>query len=225
MTTLAYSPWGNGHNCYPFDELFDNCIDGKEHGLSTADAFLLWGGTDIHPSFYNASPHRFSGAPTLPSDRDMWEWNAMKYCKANNIPIIGVCRGAQFMCAFAGGGLIQHVTGHCNGAHPVVTAEGETFDVTSSHHQMLDLLGTKHELIAWTPKRLSSVYYGELNKADDHISKAIMDNSFKEPEVVFFPEIKGLAIQGHPEWADKNCEFVKKTLEWTVDYLFAEVWQ
>lgn len=224
MTTLAYSPWGNGTNCYPFDQLFDNCVDAKEHGLSTADAFLLWGGTDIHPSFYGQQPHRFSGAPTLPSDRDMWEWKAMKYCKANNIPIIGVCRGAQFMCAFAGGSLIQHVTGHTNGSHDVVTLDGETFSVTSSHHQMLDVQGTNHELIAWTPKRLSSVYYSEKNSSEPHIANAVFSETFKEPEVVFFPEIKGLAIQGHPEWADEGSEFVKKTLEWTVDYLFAEAW-
>ena len=224
MTTLAYSPWGNGDSCYPFDEIFDHCIDAREHGLSTADAFLLWGGTDIHPSFYNQQPHRFSGAPTLPSDRDMWEWKAMKYCKANNIPIIGVCRGAQFMCAFAGGSLIQHVTGHTNGGHDVITADGEIFEVTSSHHQMLDLDGTNHELIAWAPKRLSSVYYGQQNVSAPHIASAVMSETLKEPEVVFFPEIKGLAIQGHPEWANPDSMFVKKTLEWTVDYLFAEAW-
>ena len=224
MTILAYSPWGNGDSCFPFDELFDECVNAKEHGLSNADAFLLWGGTDIHPSFYNATPHRFNGAPTLPSDRDMWEWNAMKYCKAHGIPIIGVCRGAQFMCAFAGGGLIQHVTGHGNGHHEVVTEDGEMFSVTSSHHQMLDLHGTKHELIAWASKRLSSVYYGEKNVSEPHIANAVFNETFKEPEVVFFPEIKGLAIQGHPEWAALESKFVQKSLEWVVDYLFAEEW-
>jgi gamma-glutamyl-gamma-aminobutyrate hydrolase PuuD len=154
----------------------------------------------------------------------MWEWKAMKYCKANNIPIIGVCRGAQFMCAFAGGSLIQHCTGHTNGAHDVITVDGEQFPVTSSHHQMLDVAGTPHELVAWSAKRLSSVYYSETNHSSPHIASAVLSETFKEPEVVFFPEIKGLAIQGHPEWADESTEFVQKTLEWTVDYLFAEAW-
>jgi anthranilate/para-aminobenzoate synthase component II len=224
MTILAYSPWGNGNSVYPFDKLFDEAVDAREHGLSTADAFLLWGGTDIHPSFYNEQPHKFSGAPTLPSERDMWEWKAMKYCKAHNIPIIGVCRGAQFMCAFAGGGLIQHVTGHTGGSHPVVTASGELFSVTSSHHQMLDVHGTNHELIAWTPKRLSSVYYQENNHSSAHIGKAVLNNEFKEPEIVFFPDIKGLAIQGHPEWAEETSEFVTVTLNLVQEYLFAEEW-
>ena len=224
MTTLAYSPWGGGTNAYPFDELFDTVIDARKDGLSTADAFLLWGGTDIHPSFYGKAAHRFSGAPSMPSERDLWEWQAMKYCKANGIPIIGVCRGAQFMCAFAGGKLIQHCTGHSTGAHSMVTKDGDVFPVTSSHHQMLELTGTRHELLGWTPNRLSAIYYGEHNQTPSEIVTAVQENTFKEPEVVFFPDIKGLAIQGHPEWSHGESEFVKKSLEWTVEYLFAEEW-
>lgn len=224
MTTLAYSPWGGGNNPYPFNEIFDTCVDAREVGLSTADAFLLWGGTDIHPSFYGKPHHRFSGAPTLPSERDMWEWQAMKYCNARGIPIIGVCRGAQFMCAFAGGKLIQHCTGHVSGGHDVITKDNERFYVTSSHHQMLEVTGTRHELVAWCPQPLSSVYYGELNYTPAEVEASLKEGTFKEPEVVFFPDIKGLAIQGHPEWAEMDSKFVKKTLEWTVDYLFAEEW-
>ena len=224
MTTLAYSPWGNGDSVYPFDELFDEAVDARKYGLSTADAFLLWGGTDIHPSFYNEQPHRFSGAPTMPSDRDMWEWNAMRYCKANSIPIIGVCRGAQFMCVFAGGKLIQHCTGHTNGHHDVITRDDKQFSVTSSHHQMLDVEGTAHELLAWTPTALSSVYYQEGNWCAPHISQANFEGTFKEPEIVFFPTIKGLAIQGHPEWAEKDSTFVAETLSLVQEFLFAEEW-
>ena len=209
---------------YPFDEIFDEAVDARKHGLSTADAFLLWGGTDIHPSFYNQRPHRFSGAPVLPSERDMWEWNAMRYCKANSIPIIGVCRGAQFMCVFAGGRLIQHCTGHVSGDHKVITRDGKEYGVTSSHHQMLDVHGTNHELLAWTPTRLSSVYYQEDSHPSTHVSEQLLEGTFKEPEIVFFPTIKGLAIQGHPEWADKNSTFVAETLSLVQEFLFAEEW-
>jgi GMP synthase-like glutamine amidotransferase len=224
MTTVAYSPWGNGNSIYPFDAIFDNAINAYEKGFKNVDAFLLWGGTDIHPSFYNEAPHRHNQAPALPSQRDVWEWQAMKHCKANGIPIIGVCRGAQFMCAFAGGKLIQHVTGHDTGGHHVVTADGETFYVTSAHHQMLDLLGTKHELIAWAPKNLSAVYYGEKSETPPTVVDAMKTNNFKEPEIVFFPEFKGLAIQGHPEWSEIGSDFVNKTNELVVEYLFNKEW-
>ena len=70
MPTLAYSPFGNGHSIYPFDELFDNQVDAYVNGFNGVDAFLLWGGTDIHPSFYNESPHRFNQAPTFHDECD-----------------------------------------------------------------------------------------------------------------------------------------------------------
>ena len=224
MTTLAYSPWGNGHSVFPFDAIFDNAVDATVHGFKNVDAFLLWGGTDIHPSYYGASAHRLNQAPTLPSQRDVWEWQAMKHCKANNIPIIGVCRGAQFMCAFAGGKLIQHVSGHTNGGHDVVMTDGDTFHVTSAHHQMLDLQGTKHELLGWAPHNLSAVYYGEKSETPMHVLDSMRTGVFREPEMVFFPEFKGLAIQGHPEWSPMGSEFVNKTNELVVEYLFNKEW-
>lgn len=221
MTTLAYSPWGNGNSIKPFDQLFDNAVDAKKHGFQNVDAFVLWGGTDIHPSYYKQGHNRFSQAGRDPSERDVWEWNAMKYCKANDIPIIGVCRGAQFMCAFTGGKLIQHASGHTNGNHSVTTSDGDKFSVTSCHHQMLDLVGTNHELLAWSSEPLSQAYYGETMQPLSHIEPV----TFKEPEIVFFPDIKGIAIQGHPEWANENSKFVAACNSYITNYLFEEVWK
>lgn len=216
---LGYSPWGNGHNIFPFDELFTEQQDCLDKGFEGISAFLLWGGTDIHPGLYNQKHHRFSGAPDKPSARDLWEWQALKYCKAHSIPVIGVCRGAQLMCAFAGGRLIQDVSGH-GMSHNMTTITGEVIETTSSHHQMLDLFNTNSELLAWSTKNLSSHYYGEHSMTPYHIDV----RTFKEPEVVYFPDINGLAIQGHPEWADEKSRFVGYTLELVQEYLFDEVW-
>lgn len=217
MTTIAYSPWGNVHTVWPFSTLFDETCDGTSN-MKGVDAFILWGGTDIHPSLYDAKPSLRSGAPHTPSPRDIWEWKALKYCKANDIPVIGVCRGAQLMCAFAGGKLFQHVNGHSQD-HLVHTIEGQTFQVTSSHHQMLDLHGTEHELLAWSNQR-SSTYQGEDSYTPKHIVDDVVKGTFKDPEIVYFPGMRGLAIQGHPEWAERDSAFVKYCLEAVEFYLF-----
>lgn len=217
---IGYSPWGNGHQTYPFDAMFADKQDCFEQGFDGVDAFLLWGGTDIHPSYYKQKHHIWSGAPHSPSVRDQFEWQAMKYCKAHGIPMIGVCRGAQFLCAFAGGKLIQDVTGH-GMTHNITTDTGEIMKTSSSHHQMLDVFGTNHELLAWSSKNMSSHYYGEKSETPSHINV----QTFKEPEVVYFPDIKALAIQGHPEWMDEQDRFVGYCLEQVKDCLFSEVYQ
>lgn len=223
---LAYSPYGNGNSIFPFNEVFTYAQNAQSVGFANADAFVLWGGTDIHPSYYGQSPHPLNGAPSNPSERDVWEWKAMLHCKANNIPIIGVCRGAQFLCAFAGGKVVQHMMGHNSGNHAIVDIKGSVYPATSSHHQMLDLYGSKYELLAWTPANLSKVYMGETAKTPDHIRLQMEKGVFKEPEIVYFPDVNGLAIQGHPEWSNATDTFVKECNKYVVDLLLTKtVWR
>ena len=68
------------------------------------------------------------------------EWAWMIEAQNLGISIIGVCRGAQFLCAFAGGKLIQHMTGH-HGDHSITTVDGRVYQSSSDHHQLMDLFG------------------------------------------------------------------------------------
>lgn len=218
IRTLGYSPWGTGR-VQPFDAIFDKGVNCFTSGFKGIDAFVLWGGTDIHPSLYKEEPSRYSGAPHEPSERDIFEWKALQYCKANDIPVIGVCRGAQMMCAFAGGKLIQHVAGHANGGHHVDTIDGQSFYVTSAHHQMLDLRGTDHELIGWSNVKRSHIYATATEERDPYFYSP----DFKEPEFVYFPTMRGIAIQGHPEWAEPTSPFVQYSLDLVREYCLNEV--
>lgn len=199
---LGYCPQGNGSSIAPFDRVFaksQNIMD----SIEGVDAVVFWGGTDIHPSLYGEKPHRLNQQQgDEPIWRDIFEWRAMLYCKANRIPMIGVCRGAQLMCAFVGGKLIQDVTGHVGGSgyHRVMTDQGENFEVTSCHHQMMYPYDVEHVLKAWAVPRKSMHYQGEGGRSIN-----VMEDRL-EPEIVLFPQVKGLAIQGHPEWA-VNSEF------------------
>jgi gamma-glutamyl-gamma-aminobutyrate hydrolase PuuD len=156
--------------------------------LQPNDILVVWGGGDIHPSLYDKGRSRFSGAYELPSKRDITEWDLMQRAKELDVPIIGVCRGAQMLCALAGGFLIQHVQNH-GGRHMVVTNDNQSFAVNSIHHQMLYPFNIEHEMVAWCPTNLSDVHYD----VDTDIPMPV------EPEFVYFPQIKGFAIQWHPE--------------------------
>lgn len=206
---LGYSPVGNGNSVAPFNQLFSEAVSLATHSVAECDAIIMWGGTDIQPKYYNAraNPQTYANA----IQRDAFEWEWMNEAADLGIPIIGICRGAQFLCALAGGSLVQHVDNHTGGNHSVTVIEdGEekVYQTTSCHHQMLyldDLIpGTGYELLGWTANR-SSTYQGEY--ASENLKQAV------DPEVVWFPEIKGFAIQGHPEWMDGKDEFVQWCLK------------
>ena len=190
--TMASFPGMGIHNKkelpWPFDELFNKGVSLYKQGLEGVDALVLWGGEDISPSLYK-EPRIPSSGPEEPSRRDIMEWEAIREAVAKNILIIGVCRGAQLLCAYAGGSLIQDVDGH-EGEHFIQTYSGDFLKCSSSHHQMMYPFKVKHDMLAWSQKRLGTQYKSGVAKPVPEV----------EPEVVWFPEIKGFAVQCHPEW-------------------------
>lgn len=180
----------------------------KELGFEfeDGDVLLFGGGEDISPTIYNQAPSQYCHASSQLSRRDTFEMFMYKKALENKIPMIGVCRGAQLICAASGGTLIQHVNGHGK-AHTMTTKEGTVLDISSVHHQMMDPVGTKHELIAWATEALSNVYITE----KERLLKIEV-----EPEIVYFHDVKGLAIQWHPEFMSSEDEaviYVKKLIK------------
>lgn len=165
---------------------------------------ILHGGQDISPSLYNQKPSKETYAEEALSARDLSEVLLAKRAIELGIPIFGICRGAQLACALAGGSLVQHVDGHHTGYHEVKTKDGEYYSTSTCHHQMMNPSHTEHELIAWSAPALSKRYIVE---HEAHIKMEL------EPEVVFFPTIKTLAIQGHPEWMPDSAPFVQYCLK------------
>ncbi len=134
-----------------------------------------------------------------PSKRDQWEAILGQTAIQLGIPIVGVCRGAQLGCALAGGILVQDVSGH-GGDHLIRTNDDQVLVTSSLHHQMLYPWEVDHELIAWADPELSRRYEG-LSDLEEEMRDP------REPEIVWFPKIKCLAIQGHPEFMDPKCKF------------------
>jgi gamma-glutamyl-gamma-aminobutyrate hydrolase PuuD len=170
---LGYSPYAYHGTMYPFDKMFESWERLDYTPAKHCDAIVLWGGTDVDPKYYNEQPHPMNGFQA-DSPRDQAEWAWMMEAQNWEIPIIGICRGAQFLCVKAGGKLIQHMVQPHHMTHPIRTKDGE-FMAANDHHQCMDTDGVLNKLIGWHPVDMT-------------------------PEIVYFPNIKGLAIQGHPEW-------------------------
>jgi gamma-glutamyl-gamma-aminobutyrate hydrolase PuuD len=170
---------------------------------NTNSILILHGGADISPSIYNHPVSKFTHADKHMSARDLSEVLLAKRAIELGIPIFGICRGAQLSCALAGGSLIQHVEGHTGGHHAVKATNGNEYVTSTCHHQMMNPWEVDHELLAWSAPSRSTRYI----VADDQEIEMSL-----EPEVVFFPKIKALGIQGHPEWMARSSAFVQYCL-------------
>ena len=199
------------HGSYPFDNYFplaEEVCTSDPNDLRKGDVLIVWGGGDISPTLYNKRVSRYTGASAKPSKRDEIEWDLMKAAKELCCPIIGVCRGGQMLTALAGGYLIQHVNNH-SGYHSVTTVDHQLITVNSIHHQMMMPADSDHEVIAWASKVMSDVHIDE----DQDIPVV------KEPEFIYYPGLKGFAIQWHPEMMKAEAEATKYVCNFMKDKL------
>ena len=177
------------------------------------EADIAWwiGGADVNPSIYNEKRGPRVYVDEEASRYELSMWNYFKDRK--NVLKIGVCKGSQNLAAFNGGKVVQHMRHPSH--HYLLTKEGLVKEnlieeVVSTHHNQMivdeKVTGLKenedYELVAWTD-RLSPFH---LNGEDNDYQ---FPADYREPEIVFFPKTKSLAIQTHPEMHDSKDEIVK----------------
>lgn len=215
---ILYSAYYSGN--HPFDKLSRvtavvNTI--KPDDLQDPGILVIWGGEDISPSLYNKPVSSYTGASENLSRRDLIEHTLAARAIELGMPIIGVCRGAQLLCAMAGGHLIQHVNNH-GGSHVVRTSDGVTLKVNSIHHQMMYPFNVEHEMRAWIEHHRSDIHVDVRENGVEFNNKPPI-----EPEYVYFPKIKGFAIQWHPEMMSETSvanqyilSNIEKELGWAI---------
>jgi putative glutamine amidotransferase len=95
--------------------------------------------------------------------RDLRDLAAMRAALRDDVPMVGVCRGAQLLSVLFGGDLSQHVDGHLGDRpHVVETAHGSALrgavgdraEVISDHHQAVRRLGRGLRVTATAPDGL-----------------------------------------------------------------------
>lgn len=153
--------------------------------LSTCDALILPGGTDITPGFYGQENH---GSRGINTELDLLQFQALEYFVRAKKPILGICKGMQVINVYFGGTLIQDLPNHSEHQQaegdllhssiitkPCVLSQlyGEEFTINSNHHQAVDKLG-KHLHI--------------IQMSHDHVVEGIVHDT-----------LPIIAVQWHPE--------------------------
>ena len=179
--------------------------------LARQDGLILSGGADIEPAHYGHDPHEHLGS-TEP-DRDEWEFALLREARRLEMPVLGICRGAQLANIFFGGTLNQHVdlddgVGHPQwdvdgreATHEVHVVEGSLLsriypsraDVNSLHHQTLAVVGNDLRVSATAPDGVV--------------------------EAVELPGHDFLAVQWHPELLEKPDPTFRWLVERSAQYL------
>lgn len=170
--------------------------------MEEADLVLFTGGEDVTPNLYGKKPHPMT---LCNPRRDAFEKAAFERARKLDKHMIGICRGAQFLCVMAGGILVQHQD-NPSPQHLMKTSSGKCIEVTSDHHQaqypwLLPL--TDRTILGWTvglcSRHEGETVYEEMVKGCLKEGNNQFDRT--EIEIVYYPKIKALAIQSHPEWA------------------------
>jgi gamma-glutamyl-gamma-aminobutyrate hydrolase PuuD len=161
--------------------------------LSRARAVFFTGGEDVDPSMYgDKSPRKICDSNI---ERDKWESLLFLTARNMGIPMIGVCRGIQFLNVMNGGKLIHHLDCHIGG-HVTSTIDNKSFHVSSTHHQCA-IPSPDSVLMAWSSPRLSERYFSYNDEPIEHGSELF--NSVIEVEALYWRKTKCFAVQWHPE--------------------------
>ncbi len=164
--------------------------------VEEADLVCFTGGSDVSPSLYGDKQHVYTG---ISKERDAKEVNLFNTCQGLDKPMVGICRGGQFLNVMSGGRMYQHVESHTRSHHITDLHSGETLYVTSTHHQMM-MPGPKALLVAVAALGGQREWYtGEVF----HRDRSDMDY-----EVCYYRHTKSLCFQPHPEMGKESAEYI-----------------
>lgn len=166
--------------------------------LEDASLVCFTGGADVTPDLYGDAQHQYTGNDL---SRDKREMILYAHIRELDIPMVGICRGAQFLNVMSGGRMYQHVEKHTR-SHSITDLQtGETVWVSSTHHQMI-MPSPEAVLVA------SSTLGGSREWYEGQVFKK--DISQEDIEVVFYEKTKCLCFQPHPEFESSEYEGMRK---------------
>ena len=176
------------------------------------DGILFTGGHDVSPSLYGEEARESCGLP-CPA-RDRMESYLLGRCLKENRPLLGICRGIQFMNAGLGGTLYQDL--------PTEYKSGINHHMTPPYdraaHQVQVLPGTLlASLIGEGMHAVNSYHHQAVRKLSPLLEAAALS----EDGLVEAACVKGqrfaLGIQWHPEFSYKTDPDSLKIIQAFID--------
>ena len=161
--------------------------------------FLLTGGHDVSPSVYGSEPSADCGI--VCPKRDAMEKIVLKYALERDLPVLGICRGIQFLNAALGGTLYQHLPKE----HPSDTEHHQTPPYDVPAHTVAIRGGTPLGGLLGVPKLAVNSYH---HQAVKRLAPGLEEMAVSEDgltEAVWMPGKRFVwGVQWHPEFSYKS---------------------
>ena len=173
--------------------------------VSLCDGLLFTGGQDVSPALYGETPKPTCGE--ICPARDRMEQVLLHLALERDLPVLGICRGIQFLNAVLGGTLYQDLPTE----HPSQTQHHMTPPYDRAVHTvtiqpgtpLAELLGTEHIGV--------NSYHHQAVKT---LAPCLTEMAWSEDgliEAVCLPEKRFVwAVQWHPEFAFRVDEHSRK---------------
>ena len=173
-----------------------NTLSITDLSFKNIDLIILSGGGSV-PNKYlsNVQEKRIEQ-----KNRDMLEAELLKYALLNKIPIIGICRGMQYINCLLGGTITNLVVSHSTGVdHEIVTKDGNTYTVNSFHNDGVLMSNLSNELLSMA-----------VDQENPNLVEAFRHRSAKVLGIQWHPERKFSNFNGYNYTLSLIKEFIQK---------------
>ena len=167
--------------------------------LDTVDGILLTGGHDVSPEIYGEE--KLDDSVVCNKARDSMEKELLKQALEKDIPILGICRGIQFINAYLGGTLYQDLgkQHHSDTEHH----QKPPYDIPA--HDVKILTDTELYRLLNTDRISVNSYHHQAIKEASDVLKVMAVSEDGLTEAVELPGKKFVwALQWHPEYSYKT---------------------
>lgn len=185
--------------------------DAIQHQVRTVDGILLIGGYDVDPLVFGEEPHANVG-PVFP-ERDEYELAVIEEAKAQQKPILGICRGLQVINIAFGGTLYQDLS-QVSGT---VLQHRQPSRGHVAGHSAEVVAGTMLEKILGVTQLRTNSHHHQAIKS---VAQDFVINARARDGVVEGIESESaniLGVQWHPEMMYRHFPEMLKVFHWLVE--------
>lgn len=167
--------------------------------IALCDGFVLTGGIDVEPSVFGGAqdyPHR---PESFLPERDAFEKLIYAHAKEDKIPVLGICRGMQYINILEGGKVYDDIGENANAVHKKA-AEDKVHQVRVVEDSLLSVITGQ------TEGSVNSAHHQAVHP--DHLGDSLMVSAYSEAgdgiiEALEYKDKSNsgfmIGVQWHPE--------------------------